>query len=79
MQTEVQQPHGYEPKSKAFVLDTICRAINHARTWDSVLSRAEALANAMLISSAIECEGFRQDFSAAAAEQKKAFGSGESV
>lgn len=71
MATELQQPHPYEPKCKAFVLETLCRAVALAKRWDGVLSGAEAIANALRIAREIEGEAFRTDFSAAAAEQRR--------
>ena len=60
----------YEPPGKAFVLQTLCRAVIHADSWDDIVRGCEALANALRLAREIEGGGFRNDFSAAAAEQK---------
>jgi hypothetical protein len=69
-----REPHPYEPKCKDFVLDTLCRAITHARSWDGVLSGAEAIARTLDIAKEIEAEALRTDFSAVALEQLKESG-----
>lgn len=65
------QLNPYEPKEAPFVLDTLCRAVARAESWSALVIRCEALANTLRIAKQIEEEAFRNDFSAAAAEQRQ--------
>jgi hypothetical protein len=51
-----QKSHPYEPNGKRFVIQTLCRAVAHAQSWDEVMSGCEALANALRIAKEVEGE-----------------------
>lgn len=67
----ILEPRPYEPKARAFVLDSLCRAAVYAQTWEAVLTCAEVIANALRIAKAIKAGAFRADLSILAAEQRK--------
>jgi hypothetical protein len=62
-----QESHPYEPNGKRFVVQTLCRVISQAQSWDEVMIGCEALANALRISKGIESEALRVDSQAVAA------------
>ena len=63
----IQESHPYDPYGKRFVIQTLCRVVAHAQSWDEVMSCCEALANALRIAKDIEGEALRTDSQAATA------------
>ncbi|MBO0726958.1 MAG: hypothetical protein J2P52_15245 [Blastocatellia bacterium] len=49
MLSEEMEPRPYDPNGKRFVIQTICRVIAQAQSWDEVMIGCEALANSMRI------------------------------
>jgi len=62
----IQESHPYDPNEKRFVIQTLCRVVAHARSWDEVMSSCEALANALRIAKDVEGAALRTDSQAAA-------------
>jgi hypothetical protein len=67
MLSEGTESRPYEPNGKRLVIQTLCRAIAQARSWDEVMSGCEALANCLRIVNEIESEAPREPTQAAAA------------
>lgn len=63
----MQESRPYEPNGKRFVIQTLCRVVAHAQSWDEVMNGCEALANALQIAKDIEGGAPRTDSQAAAA------------
>jgi hypothetical protein len=63
----IQESHPYEPNGKRFVIQTLCRVVAHAQSWDEVMNGCEALANALQIAKGIEGGPPRTDSQSAAA------------
>jgi hypothetical protein len=62
-----QESNPYGPNGKRFVVQTLCRAISQAQSWDEVMIGCEALANALRISKEVEGAALRVDSQAVAA------------
>jgi hypothetical protein len=67
MLSEVTESHPYEPNGKRFVIQTLCRVISQAQSWDEVMSGSEALVNILRIAKDIEGEALRESSQAVAA------------
>jgi hypothetical protein len=67
MSLEGTESHPYEPNGKRFVIQTLCRAIAQAQSWDEVMSGCEALAISLRIAKEIEGESLRKPAQVAAA------------
>src|SRR5262245_61623512 len=51
-----QESRPNEPNGERFVIQTLCRIVANAQSWDEVLGGCEALANALRIAKEIEGE-----------------------
>jgi hypothetical protein len=67
MLSEETESHPYEPDGKRFVIQTLCRVIAQAQSWDEVMIGCEALENGLRIAKLIEGESLRGPSQAAAA------------
>ena len=54
MLSEETESHSYDPNGKRFVIQTLCRVIAQAQSWNEVMSGCEALANILRIAKEIE-------------------------
>jgi len=63
----MQESNPYEPKGKGFVIQTLCRVVAQAQSWDEVMNGCEALANAMRIAKDMEGGTLHADIHATAA------------
>lgn len=67
MLSEETESHPYEPNGKRFVIQTLCRVIAQAQSWDEVMIGCEALENSLRIAKQIEGESLREPAQVAAA------------
>jgi hypothetical protein len=67
MLSEETESHHNGPNGKRFVIQTLCRVIAQAQSWDEVMIGCEALENSLRIAKEIEGESLRGPSQAAAA------------
>ena len=67
MLSEGTESHPFESNGKRFVIQTLCRAIAQAQSWDEVMSGCKALANSLRIANETEGEVLRGPSQAATA------------
>jgi hypothetical protein len=67
MLSEETESHPYELNGKRFVIQTLCRVIAQAQSWDEVIIGCEALENSLRIAKEIEGESLHEPSQAAAA------------
>jgi hypothetical protein len=67
MPSEEMELRTYDPNGKRFAIQTLCRVIAQAQSWDEVMIGCEALANSMRIVTSTDDEALNGNSQAAAA------------
>ena len=67
MLSEEMESRPYDPNGRRFVIQTLCRVIAQAQSWDEIMSGCEALENSMRIVTEADDEALRGPSQAAAA------------